>query len=430
MKQDYYEGHPLINPAAKKVSVPGSKSITNRALLLAALADGESRLSGALVSDDARHFLNSLRDLGFAVRTEDEGTTVYLRGMGGAIPKKTGRIYVGSAGTAARFLTAMLGLSDGEYVIDASEQMKKRPMQPLLAALREMGAEIHCLEAEGCLPVRIRGCGINRKAEHLMAELDITESTQFLSALLMTAPMLPGALKIRITSEKKDGAYVRITRNMMRDFGVSVIREEDGWRIPEGVQYLSQEYRIEPDMSAACYFYAAAAVCGIETTVVGVRPDLSQGDLKFLDVLCRMGCEMVETADGIRLQGPKQLSGIEVNMNDFSDQALTLAAIAPFADAPVTINGIAHIRGQECDRISAITGNLKRAGVCCEEWDDGVRIWHGTPNPCEIETYEDHRVAMSFALMGLRVPGIRILDPGCCAKTFPDYFAVLDRFRG
>ncbi len=428
MKQDFYEGKTILKSAKANVQVPGSKSVTNRALLLAALADGWSRLDGTLVSDDASHFLSCLKELGFEIRTENDQRTVMIKGMGGSIPKKTGTIYVGSAGTAARFLTAMLGFSDGTYVIDASAQMRKRPMKPLFEALRLTGAEINCLENEGCLPVRIRGNG--GVIQDRVIELDISESTQFLSALLMTAPMLPGSLTIRITSRKTDGAYVRITRRMMQEFGVDVIKNENEYVIPADSVYQSRQYAIEPDVSGACYFYAAAALCGLEVTVTGVHPDLSQGDLKFLDVLADMGCVREDTPEGICLKGPEKLRGISVNMNDFSDQALTLAAIAPFAEGPVEISGIAHIRGQECDRIHAITSNLKRAGIQCEEREDGVTIWPGEPKPCEIETFSDHRVAMSFALMGLRAEGIRILDPGCCAKTFPAFFEVLDAFRG
>ena len=428
MKQDFYEAKPLQKSVKANVQVPGSKSVTNRALLLAALADGWSRLDGALVSDDAQHFLTCLKELGFEIRTENEQRTVSIRGLGGTIPKKSGRIYVGSAGTAARFLTAMLGFSEGAYVIDASSQMKKRPMKPLFDALRQMGAGITCLEDADCLPVRISGNnGMVREQE---LELDISESTQFLSALLMTAPMLKGTLRIRITSQKTDGAYVRITRRMMEEFGVTASKQDDVYLIPAGASYQSRDYEIEPDVSGACYFYAAAALCGGEVTVARVHLELSQGDLKFLDVLCEMGCTMEDAPEGICLKGPGRLKGICINMNDFSDQALTLAAIAPFADGPVEITGIAHIRGQECDRIHAITSNLKRAGIECEEWDDGVRIFPGKPKPCEIETFSDHRVAMAFALMGLRAEGIRILDPGCCAKTFPAFFQVLDVFRG
>lgn len=428
MKQDFYEGKPLEKSAAASVGVPGSKSVTNRALLLAALADGDSRLEGALVSDDARHFLSCLKTLGFEITEEDGGKIISIRGMGGAIPHKTGRIYVGSAGTAARFLTAMLGFSDGDYEIDASEQMKQRPMKPLFDALRSIGAQITCLEAEGCLPVRIRGK--RDLTEDCSVTLDISESTQFLSALLMTAPMLPVALQIRITSKKKDGAYVRITRRMMHAFGADTDVSADAYQVPAKACYKGRKYRIEPDVSAACYFYAAAAVTEGDVIVRDVHPELSQGDLKFLQVLCRMGCSMEDTPEGIRLKGPRQLSGISVNMNDFSDQALTLAAIAPYAGTPVEISGIAHIRGQECDRIHAIVSNLRRAGIHCEEKEDGVIIFPGKPDACEIETFSDHRVAMAFSLLGLKTAGIRILDPGCCAKTFPDYFAVFDRFKG
>ncbi len=454
MVNGYYDVRPLPGPLKQVVEVPGSKSITNRALFIAALAEGEIRLEGALFSDDAKHFLDSLKSLGFQAEADEAQQTVTVRGEGGRIPRDHGEIYVGSAGTAARFLTAMLGLSAGTYRINASDQMKRRPMRELFEVLQSLGAGIEFLEEDWHLPVRIRGAfaGADRveagesgktvagagedenKAAGqaggpLRIDLDISESTQYLSALLMIAPMVPAGLEIRITSAKKTGSYIEITRKMMADFGVSVEFDGESYTVAAGAAYKNiRTYVIEPDLSAACYFYGLAAVTGSEITVRRVRPGMMQGDRKFLDVLCRMGCLQRTDPEGITLTGPEpgRLLGISLNMNDFSDQALTLAAIAPYADSPVEITGIAHIRGQECDRLHAISRNLTAAGIRCEEGPDFVRIWPGTPQPCEIETYEDHRVAMAFSLLGLRAEGIRILDPECCRKTFPGYFSVLD----
>ncbi|MCD8217039.1 MAG: 3-phosphoshikimate 1-carboxyvinyltransferase [Clostridiales bacterium] len=452
---EIYEVKNLADPPHWTVEVPGSKSITNRALLMAALADGPVRLEGVLFSDDSRYFLQSLERLGFHLDICEEERVVTVEGCGGRIPEAEGEIYVGSAGTAARFLTAMLGVSAGTYRILASEQMQKRPMRPLFEALLSLGAQIQWLGEEWHLPVCITGasaglsCGqpdVTRVPERQSLEptemsetadekqlcLDISESTQFLSGFLLIAPMFPQGLHIRITSEKKDGSYIRITRAMMQEFGASVDFTEGEYRIAPGTSYSRLSYQIEPDVSAACYFYGAAAITGGYAKVKHVFYDSTQGDIKLLDVLRRMGCSVSEEADGISVTGPEpgNLRGIAVDMNDFSDQALTLAAIAPFADTPVEIRHIAHIRQQESDRIHAIVANLKRMGISCEEYEDGVKIYPGQPQACRIDTYEDHRVAMAFSLPGLRADGISIENPGCCRKTFENYFELLDVLTG
>ncbi|MCD8151249.1 MAG: 3-phosphoshikimate 1-carboxyvinyltransferase [Clostridiales bacterium] len=447
---EVYEVKKIANPPHWTVEVPGSKSITNRALLMAALADGPVRLEGVLFSDDSRCFLQSLERLGFHLDICEKERIVTVEGCGGRIPGAEGEIYVGSAGTAARFLTAMLGVSAGTYRILASEQMQKRPMRPLFEALLALGAQIQWLGEEWHLPVGITGAAAGlswgkpdvtgvpegqpeptempEAAVEKQLYLDISESTQFLSGFLLIAPMFPQGLRIRITSEKKDGSYIRITRAMMREFGVSVEFSEGEYRIAPGASYSRSSYQIEPDVSAACYFYGAAAITGGYAKVKHVFYDSTQGDIKFLDVLRRMGCQVCEEADGISVTGSKSgcLQGIAVDMNDFSDQALTLAAIAPFADTPVEIRHIAHIRQQESDRIHAIVTNLKRMGISCEEYEDGVKIYPGQPQTCRIDTYEDHRVAMAFSLPGLRADGISIKNPGCCRKTFENYFELLD----
>lgn len=413
----------LNQPLDIRVTVPGSKSMTNRALLMAALSEGKAKLHGILFSDDSRHFLDALKALGFEVVYSEKDCSASVVGCGGTIPNKTGSIYVGSAGTAARFLTAMLALSDGEYEILASEQMEKRPMLPLFEALISMGAEFTYLKEEGHLPVRVKGSG----AQVTEVSIDISKSTQFLSALLMTAPMLKNGLDIHITSEKTDGAYIRITRNMMGKFGCEAVYDGHDYHIAGGQKYKSGDYVVEPDVSAACYFYAMAAVTGGSAVVNNVHPGLMQGDMKFLDVLKNMGCSVEDTAEGIRVTGNSSgLKGIDVDMNDFSDQTMTLSAIAPFAKSETHIRNVAHISLQESDRMAAILHNLDSLGICCEREGDGLVIYPGTCKPCEIETYEDHRMAMAFSLPGLLVDGIVIKNPMCCKKTFEGYFEILD----
>lgn len=431
---EVYHVKQVKKPIKWAVEVPGSKSITNRALLMAAIARRRVVLSGVLFSDDSRYFLSSLQSLGFSVEINESGRTAAVTGNGGEIPRREGEIYVGSAGTAARFLTAMLGVSEGSYTIRASEQMERRPMRPLFEGLLSLGADIGFLKQEWHLPVKITGAGAQIAAGEGPAriQLDISESTQFLSALLLVSPMFSHGLQIDITSEKKDGSYIRITRRMMEQFGVKVSFDGSCYEVPRGSAYTAGSYRIEPDMSAACYFYGAAAVTGGYALVRDIHGDCMQGDLKFLDVLRKMGCTVRDEPDGISVAGPEngKLRGLSVDMNDFSDQALTLAAIAPYADSDVRISHVAHIRAQESDRIRSMTDNLARAGIACEEKEDGVLIHPGKPRPCSIVTYDDHRVAMSFALLGLRADGIVIEDPSCCRKTFESYFELLDRLCG
>ena len=405
------------------VSVPGSKSITNRALLIAAMTLGKTKLKGVLFSDDSRHFLKALIDLGFDVEIDEAKKEVVVEGLGGTVPKKEARVYVGSAGTAARFLTAYLALSEGRFVIDASEQMKKRPMKPLFDALIAMGANIEYLEEEGCLPI-VTGGNAGLKSE---IELDISKSSQFLSALLMTGMLVKGGIKIHITSEKKTGSYIDITRKMMASFG-KLVAYENGEYFVSDKPYTGVEYQIEPDVSAACYFYAMAATNNCKAVVKNVHFDSMQGDIRFVKLLEDMGCTVTDKEDGIEVVGPNdgELKGVDIDMNNFSDQALTLAAIAPFANSPVIIRNVAHLRGQECDRLHAMAAELTRMGIKCEEREDSITIYGGEVKPADIETYDDHRVAMSFTVTGLKGCGIIIKNPMCCKKTFEEYFEVVE----
>lgn len=417
----------LNHPLDIRVTVPGSKSMTNRALLMAALSDGTTNLQGILFSDDSRYFLDALKALGFTVTFCEENHSASVTGCCGRIPKKTGAIYVGSAGTAARFLTAMLALSDGKYEILASEQMEKRPMLPLFEALQSMGAQFTYLKEAGHLPVRVKGCA----AQTAEVSIDISKSTQFLSALLMTAVMLKDGLRIHITSEKTDGAYVRITREMMKQFGCIAQYDGHDYFIEKGQAYKAGTYVVEPDVSAACYFYAMAAATGGSAVVNHVHPGLMQGDMKFLDVLEQMGCFVEDTNEGIRVTGSSDgLNGVDVDMNDFSDQTMTLCAIAPFAKSETRIRNVSHISLQESDRLAAILHNLKSLGIRCEQEGDGLVVYPGTCRACEIETYEDHRMAMAFAIPGLLTDGVVIRNPLCCKKTFEGYFDVLDEITG
>ena len=384
------------------VRVPGSKSITARALLIAALAQGESVLYGAQLSDDCATFISAVKALGIGVVAD--GTTVKVKGCGGKLPVKSASVYVGSAGTAARFITAMCALSEGEFTITSSGQMQRRPQAGLIAALENLGARFEFGGEKNCFPFTVRGVRLSQGE----ATVDVTKSSQFLSALLLAGVLAEKSLKITaVGSHGMD--YVNMTLDMMWSFGVNV--EEEGGAYTVSGAYSAKKYDVEPDVSAACYFYAMNKILGADIRVAGVFPHTVQGDIKFINLI-------------------KNFDGGRVDMGEFSDQALTLAAVAPYLKNPTEICGVAHIRGQECDRIKAIVRNLTAMGVKCEEREDGVKIYPCV-SPCaphggNIETFGDHRVAMAFALCGLMTDGVTIKDAEVCSKTFKEYFQTLD----
>ena len=407
------------------VCVPGSKSITNRALLLATLAEGSSTLRGVLFSDDSRHFLKCIQDLGFETEVDEPARTIRVTGHGGVVPKAEASQYVGSAGTAARFLTAYLGICHGTYHMDASEQMRKRPMAPLLASLKELGCEITYEGKEGFFPFTLKSNGFAADT----ITVDIEHSSQFLSALLIAACLSPKDMQIQV--EGTHGmAYIQMTEAMMAQFGVhSEHPSSDCFVVKQGQQYQALDYQVEPDVSAACYFYAMAPLMNVPVCVENVHFDSLQGDVEFIRILEKMGCKVTDTDQGILVIPPADghFHGVDVNMSACSDQAITLAAIAPFADSPTTIRGIGHIRYQESNRMAAIVTELGKMGILCKETEHNLTIYPGAPKACTVETYDDHRMAMGFSLIGLRAPGIAIDNPGCCRKTFEDYFTVLDK---
>ena len=380
------------------VSVPGSKSITASALLLAALADGESTLYGAQLSGDCATFLDAIKALG--IKAQVDGTTIKVTGCGGKLAVNKASVFVGSAGTAARFLTAVLALTEGEFTLTSSEQMQKRPQKDLICALKELGASFTFLGQEYCFPFTVKGV----RAKKSEITVDITKSSQFLSALLMAGVLVGKPLKIHtVGSHGMD--YVHMTADMMWSFGVTVEERENSFTVSG--RYSAKKYEIEPDVSAACYFAAANKILGTDICVKGLMPHTMQGDYKFIELL-------------------KTFDGGKVDMSAFSDQALTLAAIAPYLSAPTEICGVKHISGQECDRIEAIVKNLSAMGVKVEEREDGVKIYPSKPHGATIDTFGDHRVAMSFAISGLRCGGLTIQNAEVCSKTFKEFFGVLD----
>ena len=437
-----------------RVTVPGSKSITNRALLLAVLANGTSTLRGALFSDDSRHFLECVRSLGFLTEADEQNALIRVTGIGGAVPKKEASLYVGSAGTAARFLTAYLGISNGTYHMDASAQMRKRPMAPLLRGLESLGCTFICEENKDCFPFMLHGNGFQADG----VTVDIDRSSQFLSALLISSCLSPRDFTTTVTGSH-GMAYVEMTVKMMQQFGVktkrmasddrAVISAQKGavagstneaaisdgdkascqYFTPAGQQYQALDYQIEPDVSGAAYFYAMCPLLNLPVQVAHVHFDSLQGDVEFLHVLEQLGCHAEDLPEGILLTPPKDgtYPGITVDMGACSDQAITMAALAPFAKGPATITGIGHIRFQESDRLNAMQTELTKLGIRCETTDSSITIWPGALKPGLVKTYDDHRMAMGFTLLGLRSPGIVIDDPACCRKTFENYYEVLEK---
>ncbi|HVM97520.1 MAG TPA: 3-phosphoshikimate 1-carboxyvinyltransferase, partial [Candidatus Acidoferrales bacterium] len=416
---------PLQHAPDCTVRVPGSKSITNRALLIAALADGVSMLDGALYSDDTTYMAESWRRLGVRVDEDVAGRRFQVYGCGGAIPANNAELFAGNAGTAMRFLVAALCLGHGHFRIDGTPRMRERPIQDLVDTLRHLGARLRCLSPRGGPPVEVDADGLCGGT----ATIDAAKSSQFLSAVLQVAPYTRQGVQLEVSERLVAAPYIDMTIAVMAAFGVSL--ERQGYRrftvAPQ--TYRGRDYRIEPDASSAHYFLAAAAITGGRVRIDGLGKNSLQGDIRFADVLETMGATVTRGDDFLEVRGRGELGGIDIDMNEISDTAPTLAAIAPFAKGPVTIRNVAHLRLQESDRLLAVATELERLGVSVQQRDDGLTIKPSSIRAAAVETYDDHRMAMSFALIGLRVPGIGIRDPQCVRKTFPDYFALLEELR-
>jgi 3-phosphoshikimate 1-carboxyvinyltransferase len=417
---------PLSAPPDATVAIPGSKSYTNRALLVAALAEGRSVLRGALESEDTECMAESLRRLGIPVEQPAPATFV-VEGQGGRIPVAEAELFVGNAGTATRFLTAAVALGHGRYLLDGVERMRRRPIRPLLDALTQLGVKAVSVAGTGCPPVRVESTGLRGGSVTMPGD----ESSQYFSALLMVGPLTPAGLTITVERELVSQPYIDLTAAVMADFGASMEHDADYRRlhVPGGQRYVGRAYDVEPDASNASYFLAAAALTGGRVRVPGLGKDSRQGDLRLLDVLAAMGCEVERGPDFVEVRGPAQLRGVTVDANAFSDMAQTLYALAPFAAGPTEVRNVAHSRLQECDRIAASAAELRRLGQEVEEFPDGLRITPRPVTPAVVRTYDDHRMAMAFALVGLRAPGIAIADPGCTRKTFPHYWQRLESLR-
>jgi 3-phosphoshikimate 1-carboxyvinyltransferase len=407
-------------PLDATVRPPGSKSLTNRALLCAALAPGRSRLTGALFADDTRAMLDAVAALGATVEADPTGATVTVTGLDPRLSAADVTIDARNSGTTSRFVLPAAALRPGRTVIDGSAQLRARPFGPVLDALRTIGAQVEEAGEPGLLPVTVRGPargGPVRVSGHV--------SSQFLSGLLMAGPLLPEGLAVELTSPLVSVPYAEMTMAVMAVFGGEAewLSAERLTVLPGG--YRATDFAIEPDASAASYFLGAAAVAGGRVTVRGLGTGSLQGDVAFADVLERMGARVDRSADELTVSAAGPLRGIDIDMSNISDTAQTLAAVAVFAETPTRVRGIGFIRKKETDRIAAVVTELRRAGINATEDEDGFTINPGPPQPTRFATYDDHRMAMSLALLGLRAPGVQISNPACVSKTYPNYFTDL-----
>lgn len=423
-------------PLDATVSIPGSKSLTNRALVTAALADGTSILRDILLAEDTWLMIEALRGLGIAISVDTESAVAEVTGCRGHIPAEAASIHCGNAGTVLRFLMAVVASGHGVYTFDGVPRMRERPIGGLVDALRALGTGVEYLARDGYPPIRVHAHGL-RGGE---VEIASPDSSQWVSAVLLAAPYAHRDAMISVTGRVISKPYLTMTTAVMADFGVAVVEQfdESGARfiVEATQQYQGTNWTCEPDASNASYFLAAPAIVGGRVTVSGLDAGSRQGDVRFVDVLGQMGCRIDRASDGLTVHGPTgvasdagpQLRAIDVDLNAMPDVAPTLAVLALFADGPTTIRNVANLRIKETDRLAALARELTKLGATVEERPDGIRITPpSSPRGATIETYEDHRMAMAFALAGLRIPNVDIRNPRSCAKTFPDFFDRLDR---
>ncbi len=416
---------PLVEPPNARLGLPGSKSITNRALVVAGLADGESDLSGVLFSEDTHVMMDSLQKMGVEIRQKPDDLSVLIRGTGGSLQSPEETIWVHQSGTTARFCLPLAALCGQEVMIDGDDQIKNRPHEELCKALQSLGAQIEYLEAPNSFPLVVNGKDL--QGGHI--SLNGGVSSQFISALLLAAPCFPDQLELNIDGDLVSRPYIDMTISVMQAFGAQVQRVDDRRYVISPTGYRNSRYEIEPDASAASYFFAAAAISGGSITVEGLGSQSIQGDIGFVDIVEKMGAKVLRSVNALSVTGTGSLVGIDVSMKEISDTVPTLAAIAPLASGPTVISDVAFIAQKESDRVTALITELRKIGVRAEKTETGMVIYPGEVQRGTIHTYDDHRIAMAFSILGLVVPGIALDSPKCVAKTFPSFFDVLDQVR-
>lgn len=403
-----------------EVTVPGSKSYTHRMLIAAALSDGVCTIQNALVSEDTRFTVKALRQMGIQIEFQNMDTRVY--GKGGRLGASSAPIDLGNSGTSMRLLSAVAALGEGTYTLTGTARMQKRPIKDLLDALQQIGVKARALDNNGCPPVEVIGTTIRKNK----VDINCQKSSQYLSALLLIAPCTQHGLAIRVTDGPVSRPYVDLTVDLMNTFGLRL--ERDGYRqfnVPGGQIYRAGEYVVEADYSQAAYFWGAAAIGGANIKVRGVKSDSVQGDIRFVDLLQAMGCRVSRSSDGIGVAGGS-LSAIEADLADMPDQVPTLAVVAAFAKGITIIKDVAHLESKESDRLTATVTELNKMGIEATRTADTLRVKGGKPKGAVIETYNDHRIAMSFAIAGLNVPGVYIRNEACVEKSFPAFWQVFE----
>ncbi len=420
-----YVLQPANFPINAVLQMPGSKSITQRAMVVAALAKGESLLQGALRSEDTELLADALIKLGIEAKWTDAGFKIKGSGVvgpGGEFNQPL-KLYMGNNGTGIRLLTSLVCLGSGHYLLAGTKRMEERPIAHLVRALRQWGAKISCVNGTDSPPVLVEADGLLGGNTVINGSL----SSQYISSLLLVAPYLKNTGRICVAGNLVSRPYVNITLAVMRSFGgvVEVVEDEGMCFVVQTVPYRAMHYAVEGDASSASYFWAAAAVTGGKVTISNIHHDVLQGDAAFADILGRMGCRVIKDETGVTVTGPEigELRGIDIDMGKWPDVALTLAVVAAFARGTTRISGIQHLRIKETDRITAVATELQRMGASVKELEDGLVIEGGAPlHGAEIQTYNDHRMAMAFSVAGLQVPDVVICNPDCVAKSFPDFW--------
>jgi len=404
------------------ISVPGSKSYTQRALITSALASGRSVIKDALISEDTEYLINALCSLGANVAQEGNGLVV--EGTGGKLVTPSSALYLGNNGTGLRFLTGTVSLGHGTFMLDGNKRMRQRPIQPLVDALNQMGVEASCIQGNGCPPVEVRARGLPGGKTRLTTAL----SSQYLSSLLLASPCAERDTEIEISSQLPSWPYIELTLDVMAHFGVEVLVSEGRLFYIKAFQaYQPREYVIEGDLSSATYFMAAAAIVGQTIKISNINPGSLQGDVRFLELLETMGCKVSRSGGGVEVTGPlSNHEDLSFDLNDVPDLVPALAVVSAFREGKTILKNILHLRAKESDRVAALTHELKKIGARAEEKADGMVVQGIASHGAEIDCYSDHRIAMSFAIAGLAIEGISIKDPDCVRKSFPDFWEKLE----
>jgi 3-phosphoshikimate 1-carboxyvinyltransferase len=403
-----------------QVNVPGSKSYTHRVLIAASLADGVSVLENALISEDTQYTMEALKQMGIQIEVNDKA--VRVEGKNGCLEPCDAPIYLGNSGTSMRLLTGVAALGKGTYTLTGNARMQQRPIQDLLDTLQQMGIQARSVKGNSCPPVEVSGAKIGAR----QVQINCQNSSQYLSALLLMAPLTAEGLDIQVVGGPVSKPYIDLTVALLKTFGIELNR--DGYRkfsVAGGQQYRAGQYVVEADCSQAAYFWSAAAIGGTKIKVMGVNTESVQGDVRFVDLLQQMGCRVSRASDGITVAGGP-LHAIEADLGDMPDQVPTLAVVAAFSKGTTVIKNVAHLKSKESDRLNATVTELNKMGIEASCTASALIIKGGQPQASVVETYNDHRIAMSFAIAGLKVPGISIRNEGCVEKSFPTFWQVFE----